>query len=95
MSKTNRRDFIQQTTLGIAGATTLSWVSSSRAAGANERLRVGLIGCGGRGRYDAGVFAARADVEIAYLADPHKQRLDEAARQFGGKASGMGLFGGV
>jgi predicted dehydrogenase len=86
MSKTNRRDFIQQTGLGIAGATALSWASSSRAAGANERLRVGLIGCGGRGRYDAGVFAARGDVEVAYLADPHKQRLDEVARQFGGMA---------
>ena len=85
MSNTNRRDFLQQTGLGIAGATALSWAAASRAAGANERLRVGLIGCGGRGRYDAGVFAARADAEVVYLADPHQQRLAEAARQFGGK----------
>ena len=86
MSKPNRRSFIQQTGMGIAGAAVLSWSSSSRAAGANERLRVGLIGCGGRGRYDAGVFAARDDAEIAYVADPHKHRLAEAAKKFGSTA---------
>lgn len=32
--------------------------------------------------YDAGVFAARADAEIAYLADPNQSRLAAAARQF-------------
>ena len=82
MSQATRRDFMQQTGMGIAGAAALSWSSSSKAAGANERVRVGLIGCGGRGRYDAGVFAARDDAEVAFIADPHKQRLAEAAKQF-------------
>jgi predicted dehydrogenase len=92
MSKTNRRDFMQQTGLGIAGAAALSWASSSRGAGPNERLRVGLIGCGGRGSYDAGVFAARPDVEIAYVADAHKHRLADAAKQFGGTAKATDDF---
>ena len=85
MSKTNRRDFIQQTGIRLAGAAAVSCAASSRAraAGANERLRVGLIGCGGRGRYDAGVFAARNDAEVVYLADPHRHRLAEAAKEFG------------
>jgi len=78
----NRRDFMQQTGVGLAGAAAVSWAASSRAAAANERLRVGLIGCGGRGRYDAAVFASRKDVEIAYIADPHKHRLAEAAKEF-------------
>ncbi len=82
MSQTNRRDFLQQSGIGLAGAAAVSWSASARAAGANERLRVGLIGCGGRGRYDAGVFAARHDAEIAYVADPHQHRLAEAAKQF-------------
>jgi len=82
MSKATRRDFMQQTGMGIAGAAALSWPTPSRAAGANERVRVGLIGCGGRGRYDAGVFASREDAEVAYIADPHKQRLAETAKQF-------------
>ena len=82
MSKETRRDFMQQTGMGIAGVAALSWPSSSKAAGANERVRVGLIGCGGRGRYDAGVFALRKDAEVAFIADPHKQRLAETAKQF-------------
>jgi predicted dehydrogenase len=82
MTTATRRHFMQQTGLGLAGAAALSWPFSARAAGANERVRVGLIGCGGRGRYDAGVFAARADSEVAYVADPHQQRLAEAANQF-------------
>ena len=82
MSKTNRRDFIQHTGLGLAGAAAVSWSASSKAAGANDRLRLGLIGCGGRGRYDAAVFASRNDAEVVYVADPHKQRLAEAAKEF-------------
>ena len=84
MVKTNRRDFMQQTGIGVAATAAVGWSASSRAAGANERVRVGLIGCGGRGRYDAGVFAARKDVEVVYVADPHKGRLAEAAKQFAG-----------
>ena len=82
MSKTNRRDFMQQTGIGLAGAAAVSCSASSRAAGANDRLRLGLIGCGGRDRYDATVFASRNDAEVAYVADPHKNRLAEAAKEF-------------
>ena len=48
MSQTNRRHFIQKTGM-VAGVTAFSLAASTKAAGANERLRVGLIGCGGRG----------------------------------------------
>ncbi len=93
MSKTNRRDFLQRTGLGIAGATALAYASTSaRAAGANERIRVGLIGCGGRGVYDAGVFDARDDTEVAYVADPHKDRLAKAAKRFGSTAKSTDDF---
>jgi predicted dehydrogenase len=84
MAKSNRRDFLQQTGIGIASATAISWAGTAKAAGANERLRVALIGCGGRGRYDAGVFAERPDVELAYIADPDNNRLAEAAKLFAG-----------
>ena len=81
MSQTNRRHFIQKSGM-VAGATAFSLAASTKAAGTNERLRVGLIGCGGRGPYDATVFAERDDVEIAYVADPHQHRLAEAAKKF-------------
>jgi predicted dehydrogenase len=83
MASTNRREFMHTTGLGLAGAAALHWTTASaKAAGANQRLRVALMGCGGRGRYDCGLFAARDDVEIAYVCDPHQERLAEAARQF-------------
>ena len=47
-------------------------------------MRVGLIGCGGRGPSVAKVFAARSDVEVAYLADVDQRRLAAAARNFPG-----------
>ncbi len=92
MAKSTRRDFMQQSGAGLAAATALTWTTTSRAAGANDRLRVGLIGCGGRGRYDAGVFADREDVDVVYLADPHEGRLAETARQFGSAAKPVADF---
>jgi predicted dehydrogenase len=83
MATTNRRDFMQ-TAAGVAAATTVAWANRSQAAAANERLRVALVGCGGRGRYDLGLFAARKDCEVAWLVDPHKQRLAEVAAQYSG-----------
>ncbi|MBZ5581239.1 MAG: Gfo/Idh/MocA family oxidoreductase [Acidobacteriia bacterium] len=44
-----RRDFLK-TSAGIAAFTA---VSAGQVRGANDRLRVGLIGCGGRGSLDA------------------------------------------
>src|SRR6516165_8361778 len=32
--------------------------STGRVIGANDRINIGVIGCGGRGRYDAEAFAA-------------------------------------
>ena len=34
--------------------------TSNRVLGANDRINIGVIGCGGRGRYDADAFAASA-----------------------------------
>ncbi|MFV2070775.1 MAG: Gfo/Idh/MocA family protein, partial [Pirellulales bacterium] len=69
--------------MGVAAATTLGFASPARAAGANERLRVALIGCGGRGRDVASIFSVRDDVELLHIADPHQGRLAAAKRQFG------------
>ena len=79
---TNRRHFLQSTAAGTltaaATSATHAWV-----AGPSGSVRVGLIGCGGRGRHDAGLFAENPDVEIAYVCDPDEERRTEAAKQFG------------
>ena len=44
-----RREFLKSTTQGVAAWTA---ISASRVHGANGRLHIGLIGCGGRGTFD-------------------------------------------
>jgi predicted dehydrogenase len=57
MSTRSRRTFLTQSVSGLAGASlaagaTVSAASQDRVAGANRRVRVGLIGCGGMGSHD-------------------------------------------
>lgn len=72
-----RREFLKQSVL--ASAATLTGTSWSRAAGANERLRVGVIGLGGQGKSHVRSWLSHDDVELAYLCDVDEQRLAEAA----------------
>ena len=45
----NRRDFIKAAAAGVT-ATAMTARSYGRIMGANERIRIAQIGCGGRGR---------------------------------------------
>src|SRR4051812_12733591 len=63
----DRRDFLKTVgstgvTLGAANSALAaargSSKSSARVLGANDRINIGLIGCGGRGESDARDFAA-------------------------------------
>lgn len=64
-SSYSRRKF-----LTITGCSALALPLTSRAAGANDRIRVALIGCGGRARSHAEVFPQLKNVEIVALCDP-------------------------
>src|SRR5262249_45836442 len=50
---------------------------SSRALGANDRVRFGLIGAGGRGREIFKAALRSANVEAAAVADLYTRRLDQ------------------
>ena len=77
MEPINRRDFLKVTTAAAAvGAS----VFSINASGANERIIVGEMGCGGRGSWLAETFAKRNDVELRYCADPDLRRAEGLAR---------------
>ncbi len=80
----SRRHFLQTATAGAA-ALSISAVSYGRIVGANDRISIGVIGCGGRGRkaHMAGVHAhsQTMNCEIIAVADPWKQRREEAANQ--------------
>lgn len=80
-SSASRRQFLQTASFGAAMAFTAA--SYAKIVGANERIALGLIGCGGRG-YDAhmkGVhpFDKEQNVEFTAVSDPWRQRRERAA----------------
>ncbi len=88
MSMTNRRSFLKTTAAGVAGAAALNSVRTASAA-ANDRLRMGLIGCGGRGQGLGSEFASINNVEVAYVADPDIGRAASAAKNLGAKTQAV------
>jgi predicted dehydrogenase len=77
----SRRQFLQTASAGAAMA--FSATSYAKIVGANERISLGLIGCGGRG-YQAhmmGVhpFDKEQNVEFTAVSDPWLQRRQRAA----------------
>ncbi len=79
MNQQDRRTFLKTSTAGIAGAAALtSAIPTADARGANERVNVGLIGCGGRGIQVARAIGSQDDATIRYVCDPDSQRAAKA-----------------
>ncbi len=76
-----RREFM--TRLAATTAIVTSALSTRRIAGANDRVRVALIGCGGRGRLLAGLAAQVPGVEIVAACDVYGQNMAAAQKQIG------------
>ncbi len=77
-TKTSRRTFLA----AGAGAALAGWaVSAQRAQGANERIRIGIIGCGGRGTYqmeEIEKIAQQDNAEIVAVCDVWKPNREKA-----------------
>ena len=76
----NRRKFLKAS----AAATALSAASWDRVMGANERIRVGLIGFGLIGRSHARNFLAQADCQIVAVSETFAPRMEAASQFIGG-----------
>ncbi len=81
--RASRRDFLRRTTAAMVGgavASGLRPVPGLYAAG-SDAIKVGLIGCGGRGTGAAdNVLSAAPGVEIVAMADVFKDRLDTSLK---------------
>jgi predicted dehydrogenase len=86
MNKIERRDFLKQAT--VAG-TMLTAASYTKVLGANDRVRMGIIGPGARGQEVMKHFLAAPNTEFIAAADVYKRRLDEA-KKFGANIQGFG-----
>ncbi len=77
----DRREFLELTSAGLLAASAIGTVQAAPKS-ANDKLVVGLIGCGGRGNHDAGLFRKTANVEVAYVSDVDDNRRAAAAKSF-------------
>ncbi len=78
-----RRDFLKTSTVAAAGASLAGSLSIARSAHASvdDTLRVGLIGCGGRGTGAAGqALNADKNVKLVAMGDAFPDRLEASLR---------------
>ena len=71
----NRRELFRHASAGAAALTAASY---SRVLGANDRVNLGVIGCGGRGSYVMGVFQKNPIVDVAAVCDVWETRGERA-----------------
>ncbi|MAJ15818.1 MAG: hypothetical protein CBC27_02305 [Opitutia bacterium TMED67] len=71
MKSIKRRAFLKS---GLAAAT-LGFPAIGQVKGANDRVQIALIGCGGRGTQVTSSLAQRSDVVCSQVCDIHEERL--------------------
>jgi predicted dehydrogenase len=82
--KMNRRSFLGASALTIVGS------GMVRGSQANSAVRVGLLGCGGRGTADATSMVENAGAHVVALADLFEDRLETAHKYFDELAAKQG-----
>jgi len=69
---------------GVAAATfTIMKPSLVRGAGANSKIELGMIGCGGRGNWIMNLFNKHKGYQVVACADYFKDRVDRFGEKFG------------
>jgi predicted dehydrogenase len=77
----NRRTFLKSTAAAVTA------LSASRVLGANERVRVGIIGYGLIGRIHTHSFREQPDVEIRGISDTYRPRMEAGIALTEGRAT--------
>jgi predicted dehydrogenase len=89
MGAVSRREFLKETALVGAGAAALGGLAPARVLGANDRIRVGVIGSGHRARYLASIFVKQPSVEIVAVCDVYAPNRRAGLKIAGPKAVGV------
>jgi predicted dehydrogenase len=74
----SRRDFLKDSALAGAGLTVLGGLPPARILGANDKIRVGVLGSGGRAQYVMKLFKKFPEVEIVSVCDVYEPRRQAA-----------------
>ena len=80
---TNRRTFLKSAALAGVAAPLIVSPQQVRGAAANEKIRLGVVGCGGRGAWITDLFAQDGNYEIAAIADYHPSVAEDCGKRFG------------
>lgn len=88
----SRRQFIAQAGVGLAAAATLSRATAQGSV-ANSRLRLGVIGCGGRGQWITDLFKGHGGYDIVAIADYFPSRIEQSITK--NKLTGVRGFTGL
>lgn len=81
MTTHSRRSFLKTAATGLAGVSMLKASSVARAAGANERIAVAVIGCGRQGGRHTQWVTSLPGATLAAICDPDEGHLSETAKQ--------------
>ena len=88
MKQINRRSFLQSTLLTTAATTLMplprSW---AQVAGANDTIRVAVVGFGGRGGNHIDAFSTMSGVRVVALCDADQRILDAGAKRLADKGN--------
>src|SRR6059058_4184892 len=85
----SRRTFLMQSAASVAAAAGPLSLASVAHAGGSDVLKVGLIGCGGRGTGAAEqALTADSNTRLVAMADAFQDRLDDSLSQL--KSSAVG-----
>lgn len=75
-----RREFVGNLLAGAAALAVTGTFASRRVLGANDRIRIGLIGAGGRGQEIFKSALQCPNTEVVAVADVYTRRLDEVKK---------------
>ncbi len=88
----DRRDFFKRVAVGTAGISlAMSGAGTGSVLGANDRIRLGLIGCGRQGVSNMQYFMKQG-VEVAAVCDVYQPNLQKGLEAAGGKAKALKDF---
>jgi predicted dehydrogenase len=95
----SRRGFLQRSAAGLVAAGVPLWFAKGLIAeaeqdkakqnqpvGPNDRIAMGVIGCGGQGRHDMGQARAQQGVQIVALCDVDRAHRQQTATSLGANA---------